>query len=59
MQCTTYDGGVMFTELQLDLSEADIDEEWATTFPEEEPPTVRRPLTPDEIEKLFWDALAS
>lgn len=48
----------MFTELQLDLSEADIDEEWSTAFPVEEPPTVRRPLTPDEMAALLWDALA-
>jgi hypothetical protein len=48
----------MFTELQLDLSEADIEAEWDTAFPAEEPPTVRRPLTPDEMAALLRDALA-
>jgi hypothetical protein len=51
----------MFTELTL----ADIEAEWDTSvfderdvFPAEEPPTVRRPLTPDEMAALLRDALA-
>lgn len=52
-----------FTELPItpeDLdAEWEIDEKLSEVFPEEEPPTVKRPFTELEMATLLQDVLAS